>query len=53
MVASDVIEMEREDEDVMKGVTDYDAGLMSAISSWWSSASVFVGTRRFILNCID
>ena len=39
MRAPDVIEMEREDEDFIKGVIKYASGLMSAASSWWSSAS--------------
>ena len=43
MDALDVIEMKSEDEDVMKDVTDYAAGLMSAVSSWWSSAPGSVG----------
>jgi hypothetical protein len=44
-----VIKMESvsEDEDVMKSVTDYDAGLMSAVSSSWSSASGSAVERQF------
>ena len=47
MEAPDVIEMEREDGDVVKGVIDYAAGLMSAASSWWSSASGSADERQF------
>ena len=49
MDTPDVIEMESvsEDEDVMKGVTDYDAGLVSAVSSSWSSASGSAAERQF------
>ena len=42
-----VIEMENEDEDVMKDVADYDAGLISAVSSSWSSASGSAAERQF------
>ena len=45
MDAPDMLKMEREDEDVMKDVTDYAAGLMSAGSSWWSSVSGAAGDR--------
>jgi hypothetical protein len=39
MEAPELIEMEREDEDVVKEEIDYAAVLMSAASSWWSSAT--------------
>ena len=47
MDAPDVIEMTREDENIMKGVPDYAAGLMSAASSWSSSASGSAEERQF------
>ena len=47
MDAPELIEMEREDEDVVKGVIDYAAGLMSAASRWWSSASGSAEERQF------
>ena len=46
MEAPELIEMEREDEDVVKGVIDYAAGLMSAASSWWSSATGSAEERK-------
>ena len=47
MKAPDLIEMKREDENIMKGVPDYAVGLMSAASSWSSSASGSAEERQF------
>ena len=47
MDALDVIETKREDENIMKGVPDYAAGLMSAASSWSISASGSAEERQF------
>ena len=46
MGTPDVIEMDSENEDVMEGVIDYDAGLMSVVSTSWSSASGSAADRR-------
>ena len=40
-------EMESEDENVMNGGTNYDAGLMSAVSSLWSAASGSAAEHQF------